>query len=271
MKNPRIMLNEDNLEIKVERPNYYYARLLLEDYAGQVSELTALTQYFNHEGILFKKYPQVSKVLNEIGLKEVSHLNILSKLIHLLGINPKYRVIREDNFRVWWSPTYIDYEENLLEIIKANIQGEKDAIRQYEYHLSLINDKYIKELLKQIILDEKGHIEKLTEIQNNIKNGISYDLNYSSEKSNSSNKNIIKRQEFTLEEIQQKYNGENANPSYVVVDGIVFDVTNIDEWANGSHYGLSVGEEHTDSFYSCHGQKIDMLKKKLQIVGYLKK
>lgn len=109
-------------------------------------------------------------------------------------------------------------------------------------------------------LDDKKHVKKLTEIQSNIKNGISYDSNYSS-----------KRQEFTLEEIKQKYNGENGNPSYVVVDGIVFDVTNIDEWANGSHHGLSVGEEHTESFYSCHGQKLDMLKKKLPIVGYLKK
>lgn len=271
MKNPRNMIDEYNdLEIKVEKPNHYYARLLLEDYAGQVSELTALTQYFNHEGVLFKKYPQISNVLNEIGLKEVLHLNILSKLIYLLGVNPKYRVIREDSFRVWWSPTYVEYEEDLLKIIEINIEGEKNAIRQYQNHLVHINDKYITDLLKQIILDEKGHIKKLTEIQNNIKNGISYDLNDSGEKSNFSNKNIIKRQEFTLEEIKQKYNGKDGNPSYVVVDGIVFDVTNIDEWSNGSHHGLSVGEEHTDSFYSCHGQKIDMLKKKLPIVGYLK-
>jgi bacterioferritin len=39
-------------EIKVMEPNKYYATLLLEDYAGMISELTAVNQYSYHSFML---------------------------------------------------------------------------------------------------------------------------------------------------------------------------------------------------------------------------
>ena len=41
----------------------------------------------------------------------------------------------------------------------TNIKSEKMAIKNYEHHKSLIDDKYIKEMLSRIILDEKRHVE----------------------------------------------------------------------------------------------------------------
>ena len=45
---------------------------------------------------------------------------------------------------------------------------EKDAIKNYENHKRLIKDKYIKNMLDRIILDEKRHLE----IFNNIYDGL---------------------------------------------------------------------------------------------------
>jgi predicted heme/steroid binding protein len=39
---------------------------------------------------------------------------------------------------------------------------------------------------------------------------------------------------FTLEELAQ-YNGRNGQPAYVAVDGVVYDMTNVPEWAGGIH------------------------------------
>ena len=41
---------------------------------------------------------------------------------------------------------------------------------------------------------------------------------------------------FNSEELA-KYNGKNGNPTYVAVNGIVYDVTNVPEWQGGIHQG----------------------------------
>ena len=34
-----------------------------------------------------------------------------------------------------------------------------------------------------------------------------------------------------------KYNGQNGQPAYVAVDGVVYDVTGVAAWAGGKHHG----------------------------------
>lgn len=56
--------------------------------------------------------------------------------------------------------------------------------------------------------------------------------------------------EFTLEELA-KYNGKDGNRAYVAVDGIVYDVTDVKEWAGGSHWGkFQAGNDLTDAIKS---------------------
>lgn len=56
--------------------------------------------------------------------------------------------------------------------------------------------------------------------------------------------------EFTLEELA-KYNGKDGNRAYVAVDGIVYDVTDVKEWAGGSHWGkFQAGNDLTEAIKS---------------------
>lgn len=57
---------------------------------------------------------------------------------------------------------------------------------------------------------------------------------------------------FTKKELSD-YNGKNGKSSYVAVNGIVYDVSNVQNWEGGSHNGLSAGNELTKEFSSCHG------------------
>lgn len=84
-----------------------------------------------------------------------------------------------------------------------------------------------------------------------------------------SNEDIPLNMRFTLEEIQQNYNGEDGKPAYVVVDNTVYDVSNLDSWGGGTHYGLYAGEDLTEYFNSCHNGKVEMLKRVAPIVGYI--
>ncbi|HNW86944.1 MAG TPA: cytochrome b5 domain-containing protein [Candidatus Limiplasma sp.] len=59
---------------------------------------------------------------------------------------------------------------------------------------------------------------------------------------------------FTAETLAT-YNGQNGNPAYIAVSGKVYDVTNVPEWKNGSHFGrFQAGVDLTDALkLSPHG------------------
>lgn len=72
---------------------------------------------------------------------------------------------------------------------------------------------------------------------------------------------------FTLDELK-KYDGQNGNPAYVAVNGIVYDVTNARGWNNGSHNVHKAGADLTAELaQSPHGERV---LSGLPVVGTLK-
>ena len=73
--------------------------------------------------------------------------------------------------------------------------------------------------------------------------------------------------EFTLEELAQ-YDGSNGKPSYVAIDGIVYELSKVSAWKGGKHFdGNTAGKDLTAQFKSCHG--MDQIINNLPKVGYL--
>lgn len=158
-------VNKPYPEIKVEKENSYYAKLLLEDYAGSNGELGAITQYSYENFDKFKEYPQVSKTLEKIAMIEMRHLEMLGKLIKLLGLKPEYKYYNYSNsYSTYWNAMQLDYNTNIKEILLNNIRIERIAIASYECHINLIDDIYIKRILYRIIEDELLHIECFKEL-----------------------------------------------------------------------------------------------------------
>lgn len=151
-------INKPYPEIKVENKNIMYASLLLEDYTGRVSELTSITQYVYQSFDKFDINPLFSSTLSQIAMVEMKHLELLGKTIKLLGLNPQFKII--NNIPVaYWQSKYVNYSPDLKEMLKDDIKIEKEAIKNYQKDIDIINDKYIKKLLYRIIEDEKKHIE----------------------------------------------------------------------------------------------------------------
>lgn len=68
---------------------------------------------------------------------------------------------------------------------------------------------------------------------------------------------------LTLEELEF-YDGREGSPAYVAVNGLIYDVTPIPQWAQGVHFGVSAGKDVTERVNLCHGGKILKL---LKVVG----
>lgn len=52
---------------------------------------------------------------------------------------------------------------------------------------------------------------------------------------------------FTLQELSE-FDGQNGNPAYIAINGIVYDVTKVRQWKNGNHQGCSAGKDLTADF-----------------------
>ncbi len=147
-------------EIKVERRNLEYALILHDDFAGKVSETTAIMQYLYHYWDMEDTLEETAELLEEISKVEMHHMDMLAQLISALGGTPIYY----NSERRMWGAEYIEYFTNMpCKQIIADIEGEKGAIENYQYHITLINDRYIKNILERIILDEDLHIRLLRE------------------------------------------------------------------------------------------------------------
>ena len=158
-------VNKPYPKIEVERPNKKYAKLLLEDYAGISGEDTAIHQYSFQHFDKFNVSKDFADTLAKIAAVEMRHLELLGETIKLLGLNPKFKFTeRNCHYLTYFSSSFVNYETDIRNMLLSDIEIEEKAIKNYLYHISIINDKYVKRLLYRIIEDEQVHIKCFKEL-----------------------------------------------------------------------------------------------------------
>lgn len=73
---------------------------------------------------------------------------------------------------------------------------------------------------------------------------------------------------ITLETLAT-YNGKNGQPAYVAYNGVVYDVSALAVWRNGSHHGVSAGTDITEQF--ARSPHVESIFKLAVVVGNLVK
>jgi bacterioferritin len=150
-------------EIKVERKNPYYARLLSAAYAGQESELAAVLLY-SHGALASRgNCPgELEGALSCIAAVEMRHMKILGELILLLGGDARY-ILPNGRASINTAALPCAYAPEM--IIRNSIAGEEAAIRLYRELIRSINDECVRAVLKRIILDEEEHLKLFREMR----------------------------------------------------------------------------------------------------------
>lgn len=150
-----IMVDLPYPPIQVRGKNSRYADLLTVDYCGSVSELSAVLQYINNENRLSGEHCSLIRTILGIAMAEMIHLQKLGELIHLLGGNVCFEAGQPDGL---WSPSCLVLPYTVPQMLQADLEAEKAAIRQYKAHIHAIQDDSINDVLRRIIQDEEYHI-----------------------------------------------------------------------------------------------------------------
>ena len=144
---------------RVEETNRKYALILLSNYAGDISEETAIHQYLFQYLMKNNELEEFASAMIQISTVEMEHLRLLGETIKLLGIMPVFgKTEQNKNYKPWCSNN-VNYTTDIKTIILQNIKYENEAIKKYKYSYSQIKDVYVRELINRIIEDELIHIE----------------------------------------------------------------------------------------------------------------
>jgi bacterioferritin len=154
-------INKPYPKIDPQIEDHYITSLLLEDYAGIISEYSATSQYMFYH---FVSDDKISQDFFGIGLVEMMHLKLLANCITSLGGCPVFR----NSYNTAWNSNVIPYGTSTKERLLLSIQSEYESIKQYSNHAAIIPYHSVKMLLNRIILDEKKHIHILEENLNSL-------------------------------------------------------------------------------------------------------
>ncbi|WP_123053768.1 ferritin-like domain-containing protein [Clostridium sp. JN-1] len=167
-KNTKFMAKKSYPEPKVEGKNIFYANLLLQDYAGMVSEFTAVSLYVYQHIVSEDEYADYSYLIGKISIVEMKHLDLLGDTIRLLGTAPIYTNSVYPCNKLW-TAAYVNFDCRIENMIREDIKSECAAIEQYNKHICMINDTYIRKLLKRIVMDEEIHLKYLKKFYEKLK------------------------------------------------------------------------------------------------------
>jgi len=133
------------------------AALLSFDYAGRVSELTAITGYLFREHMTPGTCADVAAAFEQIAVVEMCHLDLLGATIAALGACPVYAAGCGQR-RMPWNAAFVDYSTDLCTMLRRSIAEERDAIAQYRAHIPRLCQPCVRALIERIILDEELHV-----------------------------------------------------------------------------------------------------------------
>ena len=134
------------------------AQIISPAQAGGEGELTAVLQYLFHavqfDRIGNKKF---ARILRDIAISEMHHLDLLAETLCALGVSPVYSSCPPClcNF---YSTRNVSYSVTPQRMLMDDINGECNAIRDYEQMLCRLKNEQVGAIISRIILDEKLHL-----------------------------------------------------------------------------------------------------------------
>ncbi|WP_454053174.1 ferritin family protein [Clostridium sp. Marseille-Q7071] len=145
---------------------YSYDNLLRQ---AMIAELVAINDY--SEILAYSDIKELNNILEHILEEEKEHYGKLLNLLRKVDEEQyyMYRRVLNENESKCLEPLRIDYGMEkkdgrfILDKLREEIKGELEAIVLYEDQLRKIPDPEGRTIIYEIIMDEKEHVEELTQ------------------------------------------------------------------------------------------------------------
>lgn len=163
-----LVINEPYPSINGLKENLSLAYKIKKSYSSKHSELSCISKYLFQELALDENLKEIKHALNVIAMVEMKHLQILGEILVKLGLSPTFTYINKLDNETYWQSDLIDYNLDLMELLKNNIKDEEIAIKNYKDIIKYANDEIITDIINRIILDEEHHIKIFKSILKNL-------------------------------------------------------------------------------------------------------
>ena len=130
-------------------------RMVYDAYSGSKSELTTILTYV-YEYLTNGDFDEVVTFLKIMSKQEMKHLELLGEILVSLGMEPYYMSTYGNK---WCSDNVKTTFGCLEDMLKFNIEGEKEAIRGYQNLVEMCGNESIKAVIRRIIKDEENHVQ----------------------------------------------------------------------------------------------------------------
>lgn len=147
----------DNLQ-----PDVRSGQIISFAYATLKGELTATLQYVYHHFYFDEIDKTDGETLMSIAVAEMMHIDILGKAMLRLGVSPKY--VQCPNTNTYFNTSTVSQSTTAQKMLMDDIQGEMNAIADYQKMLFILKNEQVEAIVQRIILDEQLHLEVLKEM-----------------------------------------------------------------------------------------------------------
>ncbi|MDR2647086.1 MAG: ferritin-like domain-containing protein [Oscillospiraceae bacterium] len=147
-------------EIGSPKKNQTYARMILNDCGGMVSEMSSYALY-EYDAVITRGDELLSPAFQQIRNTERKHLEIFLELAFALGADPRLWEVSpqpQSTKMRYWSPSRLPYAANTKVMLQNAIALERASIAVYEKQLNEIKDESVQNILRRILIDEQMHM-----------------------------------------------------------------------------------------------------------------
>ena len=161
--------------IKIKKPNANYAKIIISQLGGPDGELGASTRYLSQRFSM--NDPRVAGILTDVGTEEISHVEMISSILHQLTRNLTPEEIKKSGLDVYFvdhtsgiypaaasgvpfDTKYIGVKGDPLADLNEDLAAEQKARVTYDNLLRLIDDPDVRDPLKFLRAREIVHYQR---------------------------------------------------------------------------------------------------------------
>ena len=164
--------------VKIKNPNPKLAKVIISQFGGPDGELAASTRYLSQRYSM--PYPELKAILTDVGVEELSHLEMVASIIHQLTREMSTDEIIKSGFDTYfvdhtagiyptaasgfpWSATAIGVKGDVIADLNEDMAAEQKARVTYDNILRLSDDVDVNDVIRFLREREIVHYQRFGE------------------------------------------------------------------------------------------------------------